>query len=222
MKATLNFVVAVLLLCVVAYSANAQEKPTRVRNNEGDFAVEFDLGGFGTFDVNGGPDAPVYSVAARKFISDNLAILAGVGFASESDLTDTTGSSNSFYSVSVGVQKHWPLYTHNTSFYGQFAVGYGGGSMTTTQSPDINITGGQDPQDLTASQSKSSYSVISVGVAAGFDWYIWDGIALGTSYGLYYNSVSTSQETSVGTTDSPSSSFIGISTQGAVHMLIAF
>lgn len=221
MKATLNFVALVLLLGTFAYSASAQEKETRVRNKEGNFAVEFDLGGFGTFDVNGGPDAPVYSISARQFISDNLALLAGVGFSSSSDLTDTTGSSQSFYSVSVGVQKHWPLYTHNTSFYGQFAIGYGGGSSTTTQTPD-GISDIQNQQAVTDSQTKHSFSVFSAGLAAGFDWYIWDGIALGSSYGLYFSSVGSSDETSTNTHDNPSSTSIGISTQGAVHMLIAF
>jgi hypothetical protein len=222
MKATLNFVVVVLLLGTFAYSASAQEKETRVRNKEGNFAVGFDLGGFGTFNVNDGPNQPTYSISARQFISDNLALIAGVGYNSSSDLTDTTGRSDSYYSVSVGVQKHWPLYTHNTSFYGQFALGYGGGSTTTTQTPDIANSGGQDPQAVTASQTKSSNSVFSAGISAGFDWYIWDGIALGTSYGLYFVSIGSSTETSTGTTDSPSSSSIGISTQGAVHMLIAF
>lgn len=222
MKATLNFVVAALLLCVVAYSANAQEKPTRVRNNEGNIAVGFELGGFGTFDVNGGSDEPVYVVSVRDFISDNLAILGRVGFSSSSDLTDTTGSSETLYLIAAGVQKHWPLYTHNTSFYGEFQIGYIGGSSTTTQSPDIAVTGGQDPQAVSANQMKSSISGFTAGLSAGFDWYITDGIALGSSYGLVYTSMSSSQETSVGTHDDPGSSDFGITTQGAVHMLIAF
>ena len=224
MKATLNSVAVALLLCVLAYSANAQEKETRVRNNEGNFAVEFGLGGFGTFNVNGGPNSPFYSVSARKFISDNFALLAAVGFSSSSDLTDTTGSSNTGYSISVGVQKHWPLFSHNTSFYVQGAIGYGGGSMTSTgYEPPENINfNEQNAQAVTSSQTKSTYSGFSAGVGAGFDWYIWDGIALGASSGLYFGSSSSSEETSTETTDNPSSTSIGISTQSGVHMLIAF
>lgn len=226
MKATLNFVVMVLFFTVCINVIHAQEKQTRVRTNEGNFAVGFDIRGLGDFEINGGPDLSVYSISGRKFISDNLALVASVGFASSSNLTDTTGSSSTYYSVAVGVQKHWPMFTHNTSFYAQAVVGYAGGSETSAgyEPPDEGsiFQSHQQPQALSAGQTKDCFSGIVGSISAAFDWYIFDFFAIGTSYGLHMNSFSHSEETSSGTTDEPSSSSFGIFPQGSVHMLIAF
>jgi opacity protein-like surface antigen len=170
--------------------------------------------------VNQGGTSTIGVVGAgyKYYLSDDMALRAMLGFSTSSDGDEAkTGgkTTNTNYGIAVGVEMHTHA-VYSTSPYFGAQLGFGGASY------DNKTT-----QGSVTSETKNSGTTFGIGVLAGFDWYFTHGLAVGAEYMLGFQSMSASKTTTDATgtsttTDLPSSSSIGISNAGNVHLVVHF
>lgn len=123
-------------------------------------------------------------VKARKFTNENKAVrvLANLAIKSEE------GSNNTTIALGLGSEKHYAGRERLSTYFG---YGAGFGFNSDTQEEEIEI-----PEDPTIpveepESSTTTTVALSVGLFAGFDYYIMPDIYLGLeiNYGLGVNSV---------------------------------
>ncbi len=151
-------------------------------------------------------DANLFGAGYRYFITDRIALVGGLNFAtSSSTLEDDNGKSESSlttFGISVDANYHLKS-LYSVSPYIGLRVNYGrlSGSM------DFTPDGGET--------ATTEYSGNGIGIAAqfGFDWYFTEGLSLGGKYTLGFQSLGKPEITTEdGTEEGPSSSSFGIST----------
>jgi hypothetical protein len=247
MKRVISTIFAVAMSLWITSAANAQtadeqnDNTHRPITSKGTMAMEFAFGGLGSmqmgavdfahilFPGEGETDAVVvYAAGARYFLADELALRALLAFSTSSngdaDVTKSANGKNvsTNFGLGVGVEMHTqPVYAISPYFGAQ--VSFASASLTNTRTT-ANIVHAKDASVLATSstqENKYSGSGFGLGVLAGFDWYVTNGIAIGAEYSLGFSSASASQTIGTTTTDVPSTTVIGIG--GAdIHLLVHF
>jgi hypothetical protein len=209
--------------------AQDDDKIIRPSTKAGSAAWEFSFAGLSTLGMasmpiasvnEGGTPVGVVGAGYKYYLSDDMALRAMLGFSTSSDGDeDVTKSAsgkttNTSYGIAVGVEMHTHA-VYSTSPYFGAQLAFGGASTDNKRTSGGNTT-----------ENKGSGTTFGIGVLAGFDWYFTHGLAVGAEYMLGFNSMSSSTTTSSGststTTDAPSSTAIGISNAGNVHLVVHF
>ena len=217
-----SFTKSVLTLLMVAGLATvslAQDNDDMARplTKSGSMAFMFNLGGIGTFGLSpqaigsvnmGTTGGTVTGAGVKWYIADNQAIkiLLGLSMSDDgNDASQTTNVSSSMIGIGAQYEYHFgPLYS--TSPY------IGGG---------ISFASGSTTNKTSAAETSQSGTNINIGAVGGFDWYFTKGLALGAQYMLGYSMNSMSSDPAPAS-DYPTSSTIGISGGGSVHILAHF
>ena len=151
-------------------------------------------------------DADLFGAGFRYFITNQIAISAGLSFGNTSStLEDDNGKTeNSLTIFGIAVDADYHLKSlYGVSPYVGLHVNYGNLSGSSDFTPD----GGE--------VATTDYSGNGVGIAAqfGFDWYFTEGLSLGGKYALGFQSLGKPEITTEdGTQEGPSSTSFGIST----------
>jgi opacity protein-like surface antigen len=151
-------------------------------------------------------DADLFGAGFRYFITDQIAIGAGLSIGNTSStLEDDNGKTeNSLTVFGIAVDANYHLRSlYSVSPYIGAHINYGHLSGSSEFTPD----GGQ--------VATTDYSGSGVGIAAqfGFDWYFTEGLSLGGKYALGFQSLGKPEITTEdGTQEGPSSTAFGIST----------
>jgi opacity protein-like surface antigen len=226
MKRSFSFIIIAALCMLFSIHVYAQEETyPKPNNSSGSVALLFSMSGFNAFNASGpsgnGANAPIIlaGFGGRYYISDGLAIRGLLNFntSSNSD-TGTAKQSSSVIGVAAGLEYHLHQ-VYSTDIYIGGGVGYYTGTFTNTH-VDAAHAGGENPQ--ANSDNVISGAAFGLTVVGGFDWYIWNGIALGAEYSFGYSSLSASNTFNGTTTDQPTSSSLGITGGGNIHVVVAF
>lgn len=212
-----TFAAALLVILGMAGSAMAQDDANIIRpiTKQGSAAFLFTIQGLGTFGIGspgiGSGSGVLYGAGMKYYISDDLAlrILLALNNTSTKTTVGTTSvtATGMDFGIGVGAEMHFrPLYS--TSPYVGAQIGFASGSTD---------NGGSG-----ASQVKTSSSNFGINVLAGFDWFWTRGIAMGAEYGVGFTSSSGTTTTGGTSVDNPSSTMIGISNSGNVHLVVYF
>jgi opacity protein-like surface antigen len=232
---------SLLMLGLVTIAANAQENAAAGGTRRtGNTAIIFSINGFGDFGVspnvvgvtplgNSGFDTlagqlgqmlgqtfvrPVYGIAMKFYLADNIALRAGLGFNTTTEETpvsgDTTGKTNSVSRMAFGVA---PAIEVHLVQAGPISFYTGGGLSFATASS----SSGEDSLEVSASQTG-----IGVNAIVGAEFFPWNNISLGAEYQVGAQINSTSSESNNKSTDGPSSTQIGVSGPIRVALNIHF
>jgi len=216
MKKKIYSITILIVLLFAAGTSSAQQNdaiaPITVK---GSAAAQLFVQGMAPFQVSS------FGVGGKYFLADGFALRAGVSFNSRSyaDSLSSTG-----FGINVGFESHCrPLYA--ISPYWGASIGFDHGKITDTTAGTIILASkksGVNSQATNPVVSTTSSSGFGVSVLAGFDWFIFKNIALGSelSFGISTNSSSTTIGST--TVDNPASTYIGFSPMGSVHVLIYF
>jgi hypothetical protein len=217
-----------LVVASLVGMSRAQDNDNIIRpsTKAGSAAWVFSFGGLSTMGMGSVPittanNTPVVGAGYKYYLSDDMALRAVLGFATtssgdEDPTKDPSGKSTSTnYGIAVGIEMHTHA-VYSTSPYFGAQLSFGGASSDNKKTPSGGST----------TENKNSGTTFGIGVLAGFDWYFTRGLAVGAEYMLGFSSMSSSTTTSSGgtstTTDAPSSSAIGISNAGNVHLVVHF
>jgi opacity protein-like surface antigen len=188
-----------LLICLAAVGvANAQD--TKPKTQSGDKALIFSINGFGDFGVTGanagnvpfttlGFDTiftglrlqqPIFGFGIKFYLSDNLALRAGLGFASSTESTprsgDTTGKTDDVTDVIFGISPGLEIHLVNagpvTAYTGAFL----------NFSTRMNTSG--DESDTLVGTTTKSYTSFGGGGIFGVEYFPWSAVSLGAEYRL--------------------------------------
>ncbi len=238
-----KLLVALVLVGFVATASMAQETENIIRpsTKSGSAAMYFDFGGLGSmamtnvvaqflFSGSGTgstiPNAIVYGAGIKTYLADEFALRASLGFSTSTDGdADPAKSSDgkttgTFFGLNAGVEFHTKALYSLSPYFGGL-VSFASGSSTNTKD-QVAITSGKNTTlATTTSETKVSATAFGVEALAGFDWYIFRGVAIGGEFGLGFGSGSGSRTSGGTTVDSPSSTEIAIGS-GSVHLLFNF
>jgi opacity protein-like surface antigen len=225
-----NAFLVLLMLGALTLAASAQENagnPLGGRRT-GTTALLFSINGFGDFGVapnlvgqtplgNSGFDTlmsqlgqmmgqtfarPVYGIAMKFYLSDNIALRAGLGFNMQSENTpvpgDTTGEENTVSRMAFGIA---PAVEVHVVQAGPISFYTGGGLSFATASSST----GEGDEERSATQTG-----IGVNALVGAEFYPWNNISLGAEYQVGAQINSTSSEAGGESNDGPSSTTIGV------------
>lgn len=187
-----SFHLLVMTFCVTTVMAFAQD----VRKDKGDMALMFSYNGLTSSTAN----AYNGGVGAQWYMSDNMALRAGVGFGAPS-ITSGDGSttiSGTALSLSPGIRMNL---ANNSNI-----VGYVGGQvMFGMLSTNISVSG-------STTERSTSASSLGIGVFFGAEWFPTKNVSLGMEYGLGYMRSSSSQKVGDTTTegDTESGIYLGV------------
>jgi opacity protein-like surface antigen len=154
--------------------------------------------------------ADLFGAGFRYFITNEIALGAGLNFGSRSSETidaqdDKTETTETTFGLAIDANYHLkPLYS--VSPYVGLNVNYGNYSYTVDET-----VGG------TTTTTESSGTGFGVGVNFGFDWYFTEGLSLGGRYTLGYQSLGKPESKSGNTTvEGTSRSEFGIGTASVI------
>jgi opacity protein-like surface antigen len=220
-----NVLLAFLLFGIVTVAATAQDAAASRRT--GNTAILFSINGFGDFGVkpkvvggtplgNSGFDTvmsqlgqmvgqtfarPVYGIAMKFYLSDNIALRAGLGFNVQSESTpvagDTTGKETTLTRNAFGIA---PAVEVHVVQAGPISF-YTGGGLSFAMASSSSGEG-----DAARSASQTG---IGVNAIVGAEFFPWNNISLGAEYQVGAQINSTSSEVAGKSTDGPSSTTIG-------------
>ncbi|MFI5264020.1 MAG: hypothetical protein ACHQM6_05860 [Candidatus Kapaibacterium sp.] len=200
----------------------------------GSLALEFDFGGLNSmsmpgvliasflFPGEGTTDAiPLYGAGVKYYLSDGLALRGMVGFSTNTSGADSLSSgkiTGTMYGIGAGIEMHThPVYAVSPYFGAQ--VIFASGSSETSKTIVEKAGGKASTQATTTTDTKLAATGFGVGIMAGFDWYVFDAVAIGGEYELSFATVSASSTTNGTKSDAPSSSAFGIGSAN-VHLII--
>jgi hypothetical protein len=201
--------VAMVLLLAVGMM-NAGERMTK----QGTWALNFTMNGLGDFGVHGypassitAPDGSVltlYGLGASYFISDDMAIRAGLAFNNTNYNTKEEGvGENDVTLMGFGINPALLWYFLGE---GPVAAYWGPAVMFGSYSEKDEFT----PTAGTGTSTTSSITEFGAGIVMGAQWWAWDQVAFNAEYMLSYNSATSSIESGSTTTDGPSITSFGI------------
>lgn len=242
MKRALSVLFALVFVLGMISSVRAQERDNTHKpiTSKGSMALVFDFGGLDMLDMRaislasilypgeGEADAVVvYGAGMKYYLADDFALRALLGFSTKSsgDPDPTKSPAGKTTTTTLGIGVGAEMHTHAVyaiSPYFGAQLSFGMASSDHTQDI-VDAPHGKSDQVLatTTNETKYSGSVIGIGVLAGFDWYVFDGVALGAEYSLGFSSASASSTVNGTKTDGPSTTAIGIGS-GGVHLLLHF
>jgi opacity protein-like surface antigen len=223
----LKFVISLFVVIGFVTASYAQEDANMPRPNTkaGSAAWIFEIAGLGNFGLSGFSidnnfgTGGVPAAGWKWYFADDMALRVLLGFSTHGEGADTLSSGHTstlLFGIAAGVEMHThPVYS--TSPYIGAQVSFGTGSSTNTIKTGTT----------SSVETKNSGTSFGIGVLAGFDWYFTRGIAIGGEYMLGFSSMSSSRTTTptpgtATTIDSPSSTTIGISNAGNVHLVVHF
>ena len=216
MKKKIYSITILIVLLFAVGSSSAQQNdaiaPITVKGSAG--ALLF-VQGMAPFQVS------TFGVSGKYFLADAFALRGGVSFNTRSyaDSLSSTG-----FGINVGFEAHTrPVYA--ISPYWGASVGFDMGKITDTTAGAIILAskkGGVNSQATDPVIATTSTTSFGVSALAGFDWFIFKNIALGSE--LSFGISTTSSSTTLGSTtvDNPASTYLGFSSMGSVHVLIYF
>lgn len=184
-------------LCVLACTVSFAQGESMVRRTAGSTAFLFTLNGLS----NIGAGNFMGGVGLNHFLSDDLALRAGLGFGSSSETqkTPTDGkesvTSSTTFNISPGVR-------FNLARNNNIAMYLGGQVM-------FGMTSGSTKFDGTETGSTSGTS-IGVGAFAGAEWFPWNNVSVGLEYGLGFSTTSGTKKIGETETDEPSTTSINL------------
>ncbi len=183
-----KFILSFAVVALIAFSANAQEKsfiPT-----SGDISLEVDFTPFG--------GAPIQAnfIKGRFFISDNLAVRAGILFTHESYkdnwetpgagvggsvLTEEESAAGTEFGLFPGVELHIGDFNRVSPY-----IGAEFGFITGSYKYDYSNSDGdeQSIKGFDPISGNNAYTSIGFNLIAGFDVYILNGLYMGAEMGL--------------------------------------
>lgn len=188
----IRFLVAIACIALTTLGALAQSDPT-AQHISGSSALLFDLKGLSDL----GADNYRGGLGAMTFISDNLALRAGIGFASKLEKKNNTAKeeiTTTAFTITPGVR-------YNVYDNSNVAL-YTGGEITFGVGEVKNEAGGTQT-------SKATATTIGGGLFAGAEWYPWKHVSLMLEYGLGYKGTTSKLTAGSATeTDGPESTDI--------------
>jgi hypothetical protein len=189
-----------------ATAQDASNDIIRPITKSGSAAFIFHLNGLGSFGLTGPVVGTTPGLGVKYFVADELALRILLGFSSSGSGPDSLKHTESGLGIGVGIENHFrPLYSTSP---------YVGAQLTfSTTGESDKVTGGEDTEDATS---------IGLGVFAGFDWFPTRGIALGGEMGLGFTTTSRSENKGGKEVDLPSSTNMGVNTNGNVHAIVYF
>ncbi|MCX6140547.1 MAG: outer membrane beta-barrel protein [Candidatus Kapabacteria bacterium] len=188
-------------LCVLACTVSFAQGESMVRRTGGSTAMLFSLTGLSTL----GAGNFMGGVGINHFLSDDMALRAGLGFTSSSTTKKANESAKEEVSSSTGFNIS-PGIRFNLAHNNNIAMYLGGQVM-------FGMGSGSSKFDGTET-STSSTTQLGVGAFAGAEWFPWSNVALGLEYGLGFSSTSGKTTTGGVETKDPSTTKIdlGLST----------
>jgi hypothetical protein len=200
--------VAMVLLLAVGLM-NAGERMTK----QGTWSLNFTMNGLGDFGVGGYPASSItdpngdvltlYGFGGSYFISDDMAIRAGLAFNNTNYNTKETGGETDVTMMGYGISPALLWYFLGE---GPVAAYWGPGVMFGSYSQESEFT----PTSGTGSSTKGTLTEFGVGIVMGAQWWAWDQVAFNAEYMLSYNSATSDVESAGTTTDGPSITTFGI------------
>lgn len=236
-----KLLVALVLVGFVASASMAQETENIIRpsTKSGSAAMYFSFGGMGTLGMQGVQFNPllfpgentsrgqlVYGAGMKYYLADELALRAIVGFSTSSegdaDLTKAPNgkTSTTQFGIGAGIEMHTNAVYSISPYFGA-QVAFASASQTNTKDQVAIPKAKSNILATTTTETKLSASGFALEVLAGFDWYVFRGIAVGGEYGLGFSTASASSTSAGKTTDVPSTTNIGIGV-GSVHLIVHF
>jgi len=233
MKKSFSYAAALLVILCITGQLYAQDNESHPNTSSGSFNLMYSLNGFGPFGVtglsgNGANDPKIISgFGARYYLGDKFALRAMLNFGTRTDGKDSNASKATVVGIGLGAEYHCHQ-LYSTDIYVGGGIGYNSLSATNATSLVFKPNSGT-PSPQASSESpitKIAASAFGVTVLAGFDWYLWNGVALGAEYSLGFVSSSTTQTLADGTTQNvynlyPATAF-GISGGTNIHLVVAF
>lgn len=204
MKRLATLAAIALLACSVSF---AQGEST-VRHSSGSTALLFTLNGLANL---GGGDF-MGGVGFNHFLSNDVALRAGVGFGMESQTSGTGTSEQKESTTTINIA---PGIRFNLVHNSNIAM-YVGGQVMFGTSSTTNTVGGTDA-------GSSSSTNIGVGAFAGAEWFPWNNVSLGLEYGLGFATNSSKTKNAAGVeTDGPTTTSIGLGISNVQFILALY
>jgi len=215
-----------LILMSFTVSTRAQDdKGIKPITKSGSAAFIFSMSGFDNFGLGGpafavpGETGYIFHTGAKSFISDDLAIRAMLSFSSYNNGNDNEVEKSSEIGIGVGIEKHLPAISSISPYIGG-EIGFVSSSIESAH--DINVDGTNSSQQPQGNY-KLSGSTIAINAIAGFDWFLFRGIAIGGEFALgFKTSSSTNTFTDGSTSDGPSPNAFGITDGSNIHLAVYF
>lgn len=194
-----RFLAACMLAALTSMSAYAQSEPT-VLSTSGASALLFDLKGLsdlGASNYRGG-------IGAMTFVSNNLAVRAGVGFTNNVETKNNTAQEETTtmgFTITPGVR--YNVYNNsNVALYAGGEVLFGLGEIK-------NEAAG-------AQTSKVTSTTVGGGAFAGAEWFPWRNVSLMLEYGFAYQGTTSKLTNAAGTeADGPESTDLSLGLSSA-------
>jgi opacity protein-like surface antigen len=214
-----------MLICL-AVTGIAKAQDTKPKTQSGNKALLFSISGLGTFGITGAESGsvpfttlgfdtiftglrlqqPIYGIGMKFYLADNLALRAGVGFASSTQSTprtnDTTGKTDDVTDVILGLSPALEIHLVNagpvTAYTGAFV----------NFSTRVNTSG--DESDTLVGTTTKTYTSFGGGAMFGVEYFPWSAVSLGAEYRLGVTSTSSSTDRKGVSKDGPSYLDIGI------------
>lgn len=220
--------VAALFVCATL-SLQAQDNDNRPLVEQGNFALTFQMNGFGTFGVVGdnagvttqsglnvpgfdslvsglfnGPAFPVLGIGVKTFVSDNFAIRGtlGVNYNGKTTTTKDTADNDIETTESKFVAAVAPGIEYHFIDAGPVS-GYTGAIFSYTNG---FVTSG--PNDNQSTDRNSSFTLSAL---LGAEFFPWDNVSFGAEYTLGFTSTTTSTKIDDAVFDGPSFFALGTS-----------
>jgi hypothetical protein len=217
-----------LILMSFTVSTRAQDdKGIKPITKSGSAAFIFSMSGFDNFGL-GGPAFAVpgdsgtgyiFHAGAKSFIADDLAIRAMLSFSSYNNGDDNEVEKSSEIGIAVGIEKHLPAISSISPYIGG-EIGFVSTSIESAH--DINVEGA-NPSQQPQGNYKLSGTGIVINAIAGFDWFLFKGIAIGGEFALGFQTSSSTNTSTNGTeTDGPSPNAFGITDGTNIHLVVYF
>jgi opacity protein-like surface antigen len=194
-----RFLAACMLAGVTSLSVYSQSEPT-VQSASGASALLFDLKGLsdlGASNYRGG-------LGAMTFVSDNLAVRAGIGFSNSVETKNNTAQEETTtMALTITPGLRYNVYNNsNVALYAGGEVLFGIGELK-------NEAAGTQT-------SKVASTTIGGGAFAGAEWFPWRNVSLMLEYGIGYQGATSKLTNAAGTeTDGPETADISLGLSSA-------
>lgn len=194
-----HFLAACLLAMLALQSGYAQSEPT-VLSTSGASALLFDLKGLsdlGASNYRGG-------LGAMTFVSNNLAVRAGIGFSNNVDKKNNTAQEETTtMALTIAPGVRYNVYNNsNVALYAGGEVLFGLGEIK-------NEAAG-------AQTSKVASTTVGGGAFAGAEWFPWRNVSLMLEYGFGYQGTTSKLTNAAGAeTDGPESTDMSLGLSSA-------
>lgn len=187
-----RFLVAIMCIALTTVGTFAQSEPS-TQHQSGSTALLVDLKGLsdlGAGNYKGG-------LGAMTFISNDLALRAGIGFSNKLEKKNNTAkeeTTTTAFTITPGVR--YNVYDNDN------VALYTGGEVTFGMGEVKNEAGGTQT-------SKATATTVGGGVFAGAEWFPWKHVSLMLEYGLGYTGTTSKLTAGSGPeTDGPESTDI--------------